>query len=327
MADVGCGNGKYFAVRPDVAVLGSDRSAGLVDTAMRRVRNVQARREAAAADVLLADGLTLPYRAASADAVLCIAVLHHISSPERRLRFVRALLALLRPGGRAIVTVWSTEQENPQRTLCRWTAIAMPADAATEVGQGPRDHAPGSPGAGVELYGGAASPHDAACTSDTGAASAGSHVTHDSTRTPEPSESGGVASMRISPTPLNGDGQAANYFVPWHLPFHRAGLGTASSPAPAGRDPDDGAACERSTSAHAAASTPGGGAAQQPPAAVGEVDEEKRTVVYKRYYHLFGEGELEALVARVPGARLCYAKYDASNWVVVFERCAEGADV
>lgn len=28
VADVGCGNGKYFGVRPDVAVLGSDRSAG-----------------------------------------------------------------------------------------------------------------------------------------------------------------------------------------------------------------------------------------------------------------------------------------------------------
>jgi len=28
VADVGCGNGKYFGVRTDVAVLGSDRSAG-----------------------------------------------------------------------------------------------------------------------------------------------------------------------------------------------------------------------------------------------------------------------------------------------------------
>jgi len=28
VADVGCGNGKYLGVRPDLAVLGSDRSAG-----------------------------------------------------------------------------------------------------------------------------------------------------------------------------------------------------------------------------------------------------------------------------------------------------------
>jgi hypothetical protein len=28
VADVGCGNGKYFGVRQDLAVLGSDRSEG-----------------------------------------------------------------------------------------------------------------------------------------------------------------------------------------------------------------------------------------------------------------------------------------------------------
>lgn len=35
VADVGCGNGKYFGVRRDVAVLGSDRSAGGCLTAVR----------------------------------------------------------------------------------------------------------------------------------------------------------------------------------------------------------------------------------------------------------------------------------------------------
>lgn len=36
LADVGCGNGKYFGVRPDIAVLGSDRSPNLAETAARR---------------------------------------------------------------------------------------------------------------------------------------------------------------------------------------------------------------------------------------------------------------------------------------------------
>lgn len=36
IADVGCGNGKYFGVRPDVAVLGSDRSPKLAETAAKR---------------------------------------------------------------------------------------------------------------------------------------------------------------------------------------------------------------------------------------------------------------------------------------------------
>lgn len=35
LADVGCGNGKYFGVRPDLSVLGSDRSTGLALQAMK----------------------------------------------------------------------------------------------------------------------------------------------------------------------------------------------------------------------------------------------------------------------------------------------------
>ena len=37
VADVGCGNGKYFGVRQDIAVLGSDRSEGLAEVASRRL--------------------------------------------------------------------------------------------------------------------------------------------------------------------------------------------------------------------------------------------------------------------------------------------------
>ena len=37
VADVGCGNGKYFMVRQDIAVLGSDRSTGLAKVAATRL--------------------------------------------------------------------------------------------------------------------------------------------------------------------------------------------------------------------------------------------------------------------------------------------------
>lgn len=37
MADVGCGNGKYFGVRRDVAILASDRSVGLAEVAATRL--------------------------------------------------------------------------------------------------------------------------------------------------------------------------------------------------------------------------------------------------------------------------------------------------
>ena len=52
------------------------------------------------ADVAVADGFNLPYRRASCDAVLCIAVLHHMSSPARRVRLLQELLRICRPGAR-----------------------------------------------------------------------------------------------------------------------------------------------------------------------------------------------------------------------------------
>lgn len=44
VADVGCGNGKYFGVRPDIAVLGSDRSSGLAQASHHCARMCGGRR-------------------------------------------------------------------------------------------------------------------------------------------------------------------------------------------------------------------------------------------------------------------------------------------
>ena len=52
----------------------------------------------------------------------------------------------------------------------------------------------------------------------------------------------------------------------------------------------------------------------------GVVDAVKNTVVFKRYYHLFDEGELNGLVAALPGVRLTDSFYDKSNWCAVLEK-------
>lgn len=52
----------------------------------------------------------------------------------------------------------------------------------------------------------------------------------------------------------------------------------------------------------------------------GRIDSDKGTVVFDRYYHLFREGELEGLVAAVPGARLADSFYDRDNWCAVLEK-------
>ena len=44
------------------------------------------------------------------DAVISIAVIHHISTPERRLEALRELYRVARPGGVILVYVWSFEE-------------------------------------------------------------------------------------------------------------------------------------------------------------------------------------------------------------------------
>ena len=62
--------------------------------------------------------------------MLCIAVLHHISTLERRLAMLAELASVLRCGGRALVTVWASEQEQPGK-LAKWEPIGEGASCAT----------------------------------------------------------------------------------------------------------------------------------------------------------------------------------------------------
>lgn len=49
------------------------------------------------------------------DFVISIAVIHHLSSESRRIAGIKALLATLRPGGKALIYVWALEQKSSRR--------------------------------------------------------------------------------------------------------------------------------------------------------------------------------------------------------------------
>lgn len=134
--DVGCGNGKYLDVNPALHILGSDRSNELVRLARTRGSGVGSNPKAiepdpvksqsphsvgggkpdethgpgvhgaatafvAGTEVAVADGLALPYRLAAFDFVICIAVVHHLSTRERRVEAIAELLSRLRPSATA----------------------------------------------------------------------------------------------------------------------------------------------------------------------------------------------------------------------------------
>ncbi|XP_056012477.1 alkylated DNA repair protein alkB homolog 8-like isoform X2 [Ostrea edulis] len=100
MADIGCGNGKYLGINKSIYQIGSDRSMKLMEIC--RQRGFQA---------FVGDVLSLPLRSDSLDVCLCIAVIHHLSTEERRIHAISELMRILRPGGQALVYVWAMEQE------------------------------------------------------------------------------------------------------------------------------------------------------------------------------------------------------------------------
>ncbi|KAK0704979.1 S-adenosyl-L-methionine-dependent methyltransferase [Lasiosphaeris hirsuta] len=140
--DVGCGNGKYLRENPAVFMLGSDRSAALVALARSRLgrseepdaavaattttnaaagSGVEFSHESGAAisDVLVADGLSLPFRDRAVDFAICVAVVHHLSTRARRQEAIRQLLRCVKtgeaPSGQVLVYVWALEQGNSRR--------------------------------------------------------------------------------------------------------------------------------------------------------------------------------------------------------------------
>ncbi|KAJ9273621.1 hypothetical protein DTO212C5_255 [Paecilomyces variotii] len=109
--DIGCGNGKYLTVNPDVFIVASDRSEALARIAIKHQPH----------STILADILDLPHPYSRFDFAISIAVIHHLSTPERRVRAIAEILQTLKPttknsrGGTALVYVWALEQKESRR--------------------------------------------------------------------------------------------------------------------------------------------------------------------------------------------------------------------
>ena len=75
--------------------------------------------------------IDLPFSDNSFDAVICVAVIHHLSTPIRRLKAIKELVRVLKPNGKLFVQVWALEnntkkhiklidQNNNQDCLIPW---------------------------------------------------------------------------------------------------------------------------------------------------------------------------------------------------------------
>lgn len=102
--DAGCGNGKNLMSASHLVRFGSDRSHPFCEMA-----RTNGKCDAIQADISRDIGKA--FRPSIFDAVIAIAVIHHIPDVVGRLASLRELYRMLKPNGRALVYVWAMEQK------------------------------------------------------------------------------------------------------------------------------------------------------------------------------------------------------------------------
>ncbi|XP_042271239.1 alkylated DNA repair protein alkB homolog 8 [Thunnus maccoyii] len=303
LADVGCGNGKYLGVNPEVIAVGCDRSSALVQICAER--GFQA---------FVSDALSVPLRTASCDACISIAVIHHFSTQERRLAAVRELLRLLKSGGRALIYVWAFEQEYKQQKSKylkdynkEHPGNHSPNNSISEDSQGPDRHLEDNNKTHTENYRPVDDIPDSGKVTD------------------------GKLRVHTNRTAFN----TQDLLVPWHLK-KGGGRGEGESGEGVKRDkrkgksktisdrscpnslnsnqePDSMAVCKSEPS-------PSNDTTQASSCGLKSEPESGSAPVFHRYYHVFQQGELEQLCVQVAGVKVQSSYHDQGNWCVILEK-------
>lgn len=103
--DVGCGNGKAMLYRKDLNIVGIDNCENLVSICKKRGLNV---------DIGCATKLKFPDQ--TFDAIICIAVIHHLESFERRKKAIQELMRVVKKDGKVLISLWFNVNESIQTT-------------------------------------------------------------------------------------------------------------------------------------------------------------------------------------------------------------------
>ena len=108
VGDIGCGNGKNMLFRKDeLKYLGCDTCQEFIKMGKDKGLNIRE-----------GNILNIPFEDNTFDATICIAVIHHLSSLERRVKAIAELVRVTQPGGKILIQVWATKQpEKSRRTF------------------------------------------------------------------------------------------------------------------------------------------------------------------------------------------------------------------
>jgi ubiquinone/menaquinone biosynthesis C-methylase UbiE len=113
IGDIGCGNGKYNKyLDNNKFIIGCDFSSELAEIANKQ-NNMEC---------IIANIIKLPYRDNTFDACINIAVLHHLSSNQRRLEALLEIIRITKKGGQILCCVWAFEKDsdNLQDRFVKW---------------------------------------------------------------------------------------------------------------------------------------------------------------------------------------------------------------
>ena len=100
VADIGCGNGKNMQLRTEeLTYSGIDISEEMVNICQARGHHV-----------IQGNILRIPFADDKFDAVMSIAVIHHLESRSDRIAAIRELVRITKPGGKILIYVWAFEQ-------------------------------------------------------------------------------------------------------------------------------------------------------------------------------------------------------------------------
>ena len=102
--EIGSGNGKNLLRRPDCINIALDLCSNF--TQITNKKGVES---------ITANNLSIPIRTNACDAVLSIAVIHHLSTKQRRLDCINELIRILKPGGKLLIQVWALDQPKTSR--------------------------------------------------------------------------------------------------------------------------------------------------------------------------------------------------------------------
>lgn len=128
--DVGCANGRHTELLVGVAqhAIGLDASSGLLQEAKAR----QDENDFDAA-LVQGDASRLPFRDDSVDLATYVATMHHLPTRRGRIDSLDELARVLKPSGRALVSVWSTEHDRFDETEGFDTTVTFTMPDGTAV--------------------------------------------------------------------------------------------------------------------------------------------------------------------------------------------------